>query len=95
MLLGPHKRARLAFNSPSFPAQPFSKRRPEERNMVALVARGLWRPKVVSKLEGLPKGHDEVTTYGDGGGIPIKMKSGPLTGWTVGGGKRSEVYGKT
>lgn len=51
-------------------------------------------PKPTSKLEGLPDGYDTVTTYGDGGGKPVKVKNGPLTGWTVGGGERSQVYGK-
>ena len=77
-----------------------SKRRPQERSMSpVLVARGLFPQlkdfKVSSKLEGLPDGHDKVTTYGSGGGFPIGVDSGPLTGWTVGGGKRSQVYGKS
>ena len=52
-------------------------------------------PKVVARLDGLPKGHDKVTTYGGGGGTPIHIKSGPLKGWRVGGGKRGKVFGTT
>jgi hypothetical protein len=47
----------------------------------------------VSQVDGLPKGHDKVTTYGKGGGSPINEKSGPLKGWHVGGGTRNQVYG--
>lgn len=68
----------------------FAQRQPEERRHMPLPP-----PKVVFRLDGLPKHHDKVTTYGGGGGKPIKMKSGPLMGWSVGGGKRSQVYGNT
>ena len=44
------------------------------------------------KIYGFPK---RAKTYGDGGGHAIMMKSGPFIGWLVGGGNRSEVYGKT
>lgn len=46
-----------------------------------------------SEIDGLPKGRNKVTTYGKGGGHPVEVKNGPLKGWRVGGGARSEVYG--
>jgi hypothetical protein len=49
--------------------------------------------KVVYALEGLPEGHNQVTTYGGGGGTPIWIRSGVLERWSVGGGKRSQVHG--
>ena len=49
--------------------------------------------KIVAKLNGLPKGHDKVTTFGEGGGRPIKVTNGPLKGWDVGGAELVEVYG--
>ena len=57
----------------------------------------LTRPtkRLSPKLDGLPKGHEVVITYGKGGGKSIKMKDGLLEGWHVGGGKKSEVWGKT
>ena len=50
---------------------------------------------VVSRIDGLPAHHDKVTTYGGGGGSPIKIKSGPFKGWSFGGGNRSRVYENT
>ena len=48
---------------------------------------------VVSRLDGLPQGHDQVTTYGSGGGEPIKIVDGFSSIWLVGGGERAEVFG--
>ena len=52
-------------------------------------------PKKSIRIEGLPEGHNKVATYAHGGGKPIKVNSGSFNGWLVGGGKRSEVRGKT
>ena len=48
----------------------------------------------VSNVDGLPEGHIKATTYGEGGGIPIDVESGPFKGHHVGGGTRSQVYKK-
>jgi hypothetical protein len=47
----------------------------------------------VSSVGGLPPSHDEVTTYGEGGGTPIEVKSGRFKGSRFGGGTRDQVYG--
>ena len=46
-------------------------------------------------LYGLPDGYNIATSFGDGGGNATMVKSGFFIGWLVGGGNRSEVYGKT
>lgn len=59
---------------------------------------GLWIPDsylVTSKIDGLPQGHDKVTTYGKGLKTGIKINKGLFKGWLVGGGSRDQVYGNT
>ena len=68
----------------------------EQPNM--LIARGITGGLAVCgvtfRLDGLPEGQDMVETCGLGGGPPAKIVSGPLEGWSVGSGERSEVFGR-
>ena len=45
-----------------------------------------------TKLSGLPNDRNTVKTYGDGGGKPTYIKTGPFKGLNIGGGTRDQVF---